>query len=90
MDNCDPKSEACHAVTLDNPKLFSLPEAVALRGRLRAAGQRVVLTNGIFDLLHTGHLYYLKKPGPRRRSPDRAECGCQHSVAQGPGPARAG
>lgn len=61
MDNCDPRSEACHAVTLDNPKLFSLPEAVALRGRLRAAGKRVVLTNGIFDLLHTGHLYYLQK-----------------------------
>lgn len=25
------------------------------------AGQRVVLTNGVFDLLHTGHLYYLQQ-----------------------------
>lgn len=61
MDNCDPSGEACEAVTLDNPKLFSLPEAVARREQLRAAGKPVVLTNGIFDLLHTGHLYYLQK-----------------------------
>jgi len=28
---------------------------------MRIAGKRVVLTNGIFDLLHTGHLYYLQQ-----------------------------
>jgi rfaE bifunctional protein nucleotidyltransferase chain/domain len=28
---------------------------------MRIAGKRVVLTNGIFDLLHTGHLFYLQK-----------------------------
>lgn len=50
-------------VTLDNPKLLSLEQTVALREKLRAAGQRVVLTNGIFDLLHTGHLYYLQQAG---------------------------
>lgn len=48
-------------MTLDNPKLFSLSEAVARREAWRAAGRRVVLTNGVFDLLHTGHLYYLQK-----------------------------
>jgi rfaE bifunctional protein nucleotidyltransferase chain/domain len=48
-------------VTLDNPKLFGLIEAVAKREALRAAGRRVVLTNGVFDLLHTGHLYYLQQ-----------------------------
>lgn len=48
-------------MTLDNPKLFSLEDAVAWRGRMRAAGRRVVLTNGVFDLLHTGHLYYLQQ-----------------------------
>lgn len=48
-------------MTLENPKLFSLNDAVAQRERWRAAGQRVVLTNGVFDLLHTGHLYYLQK-----------------------------
>lgn len=46
---------------LDNPKLRSLEHTVTQRLKLRAAGRRVVLTNGVFDLLHTGHLYYLKK-----------------------------
>jgi rfaE bifunctional protein nucleotidyltransferase chain/domain len=46
---------------LDNPKLLTLPQAVAERERLRAAGKQLVLTNGVFDLLHTGHLYYLKE-----------------------------
>ena len=49
-------------VELPNPKLFpSIDEAVVAREKLRAAGRRVVLTNGVFDLLHTGHLYYLQK-----------------------------
>lgn len=47
--------------TLTNPKLRSLQEAVARREQLRAEGKRVVLTNGCFDLLHCGHLYYLRK-----------------------------
>src|SRR3954463_2636577 len=34
---------------------------MAQRVALRAAGQKIVLTNGVFDLLHTGHLYYLQK-----------------------------
>lgn len=46
---------------LANPKLLNLEGAVALRERLRGQGRRVVLTNGVFDLLHTGHLYYLAK-----------------------------
>jgi rfaE bifunctional protein nucleotidyltransferase chain/domain len=53
--------EACSRVTLDNPKLHSLDGAVAWRAQQRAAGRRVVLTNGVFDLLHTGHLYYLQQ-----------------------------
>jgi rfaE bifunctional protein nucleotidyltransferase chain/domain len=48
-------------VQLDNPKLLSLPAAIAWRERLRAAGRKVVLTNGVFDLLHTGHLFYLRQ-----------------------------
>lgn len=50
-----------HTVKLDNPKLLDLNEAVAARGKLRAAGKTLVLTNGVFDLLHTGHLYYLQE-----------------------------
>jgi cytidyltransferase-related domain len=49
-------------MTLENPKLFaSLDDAVSAREKLRAAGKKLVLTNGVFDLLHTGHLYYLQK-----------------------------
>lgn len=48
-------------MTLDNPKLLTLPEAQAWREKVRSAGRRVVLTNGVFDLLHTGHLFYLKQ-----------------------------
>lgn len=46
---------------LPNPKLFSLEAAVTLRERYRQEGKRLVLTNGVFDLLHTGHLYYLQQ-----------------------------
>ena len=42
------------------PKLYSLPAAVAAREDLRRAGKRVVLTNGVFDLLHQGHLHSLR------------------------------
>ena len=48
-------------MNLDNPKLRNLSAAIAWREDLRRAGRRVVLTNGVFDLLHTGHLYYLKQ-----------------------------
>lgn len=43
-----------------NPKLLALP---ALRRRLaahRRAGERIVFTNGVFDLLHPGHVRYLR------------------------------
>jgi rfaE bifunctional protein nucleotidyltransferase chain/domain len=48
-------------VNLENPKLLTLDAAVARRAQLRAAAKTVVLTNGVFDLLHTGHLYFLQK-----------------------------
>jgi D-glycero-beta-D-manno-heptose 1-phosphate adenylyltransferase len=35
--------------------------AVALVSRSRAAGKRIVFTNGVFDLLHPGHLRYLQQ-----------------------------
>ncbi|MBE7540524.1 MAG: adenylyltransferase/cytidyltransferase family protein [Opitutaceae bacterium] len=46
---------------LENPKLFTLEQAVAVRDGLRRSGRRLVLTNGVFDLLHTGHLHHLKQ-----------------------------
>jgi len=35
------------------------PEAADFAARLRAAGKIVVFTNGVFDLLHRGHVRYL-------------------------------
>ena len=39
--------------------VLSLDEAVELVARLRADGRTVVFTNGVFDLLHPGHVRYL-------------------------------
>jgi rfaE bifunctional protein nucleotidyltransferase chain/domain len=39
--------------------LVSLAEALARRAAWAEAGERVVLTNGCFDLLHAGHVRYL-------------------------------
>jgi len=39
----------------------TVPEAVAVVERLRATGKTVVFTNGVFDLLHVGHLRYLQR-----------------------------
>jgi rfaE bifunctional protein nucleotidyltransferase chain/domain len=41
--------------------ILSTDEAVARVGRIRAGGGRIVFTNGVFDLLHPGHLRYLQQ-----------------------------
>jgi rfaE bifunctional protein nucleotidyltransferase chain/domain len=40
---------------------MTIADAVAIAERLRAAGQTVVFTNGVFDLLHPGHVRYLQQ-----------------------------
>jgi D-beta-D-heptose 7-phosphate kinase/D-beta-D-heptose 1-phosphate adenosyltransferase len=39
--------------------VMTRPEAVAWADRLHAGGERIVFTNGVFDLLHPGHVRYL-------------------------------
>ena len=39
--------------------ILSRAEMLKERERLRAAGQKLVFTNGVFDLLHVGHIRYL-------------------------------
>jgi D-glycero-beta-D-manno-heptose 1-phosphate adenylyltransferase len=39
---------------------FALADATALAKSERAAGRRVVFTNGTYDLLHPGHVRYLR------------------------------
>ena len=40
-------------------KIKTPEEMLGERQRLRAAGARLVFTNGVFDLLHVGHVRYL-------------------------------
>jgi D-beta-D-heptose 7-phosphate kinase/D-beta-D-heptose 1-phosphate adenosyltransferase len=40
-------------------KILSPEQMLGERERLRAAGARLVFTNGVFDLLHVGHVRYL-------------------------------
>lgn len=42
-----------------NNKIYSLETLTQRRNMWRVLGQRVVFTNGCFDLLHRGHLQYL-------------------------------
>lgn len=46
---------------MENPKLLTLEQAVQAREKLRKEGKTLVLTNGVFDLLHAGHIYYLRE-----------------------------
>jgi len=41
--------------------LISLDEAVDMASACRERGQRLVLANGCFDLLHVGHVRYLRE-----------------------------
>jgi D-beta-D-heptose 7-phosphate kinase/D-beta-D-heptose 1-phosphate adenosyltransferase len=41
--------------------IVSRAELLRLREEWRAAGRRVVFTNGCFDLLHLGHIRYLQE-----------------------------
>ena len=40
-------------------KILTPEQMFRERQRLRAAGKRLVFTNGVFDLLHVGHVRYL-------------------------------
>src|ERR1044071_8141475 len=42
-------------------KIVNKHELLKERERLRSEGKRLVFTNGCFDLLHAGHVRYLKE-----------------------------
>jgi D-beta-D-heptose 7-phosphate kinase/D-beta-D-heptose 1-phosphate adenosyltransferase len=42
-------------------KILSGEDLLAERARLRAAGRKLVFTNGVFDILHVGHVRYLEQ-----------------------------
>ena len=68
-------------------RVLSQPDAAAYADRARARGQRVVFTNGVFDLLHPGHVRYLQDA---RRLGDLLIVGlnADESVRRNKGPAR--
>ena len=45
----------------DTARILTWPETVAFVTSQRAAGRRIVFTNGVFDLLHPGHVRYLQR-----------------------------
>lgn len=44
---------------LKSPKVISLKKAIEIRKKIRNEKKVLVLTNGVFDILHPGHIYYL-------------------------------
>ncbi len=44
---------------LPNDKIKDMEELAAIVARRQNAGEKIVLTNGVFDLLHVGHARYL-------------------------------
>jgi len=48
------------AMRASSAPVLTLDAAAAFAASLRARGQRVVFTNGVFDLLHPGHVQYLQ------------------------------
>ena len=42
------------------PRVMTGPQAAAFARSARAERQRIVFTNGVFDLLHPGHVRYLR------------------------------
>ena len=44
---------------MSTAKILSIDDLISERARLRTAGRTLVFTNGVFDLLHVGHVRYL-------------------------------
>ena len=68
-------------------RVLTWPQTEALVTSARAAGRRIVFTNGVFDLLHPGHVRYLQEA---RRLGDMLIVGlnADDSVRRNKGPGR--
>lgn len=87
----DPPDPARRRPVLKTPaareRLLTREQAARLAAELRAAGKVVVFTNGVFDLLHPGHVRYLRRA---RELGDALIVGvnADDSVRRNKGPAR--
>ncbi len=45
----------------NNKLISSLDSLVELCNNCRASGKKIIMTNGCFDILHTGHIYLLSE-----------------------------
>mgnify|MGYP000891426421 FL=1 len=41
--------------------IYSLQELITIRKNWTKSGERIVFTNGVFDLIHPGHILYLEE-----------------------------
>lgn len=62
----------------DSDKILSLDTMSGIVGRRRRAGQKIVFTNGCFDIIHAGHVDYLEKA---RRQGDFLVVGLNNDVS---------
>jgi rfaE bifunctional protein nucleotidyltransferase chain/domain len=46
---------------MEESKIYPLPDLLKKLDEERAAGKKIVFTNGCFDILHRGHATYLRK-----------------------------
>jgi rfaE bifunctional protein nucleotidyltransferase chain/domain len=46
---------------MSTTKILSILELLTERARLRALGLKLIFTNGVFDILHVGHVRYLEE-----------------------------
>ena len=53
-------SPSLPSVSISSPEALSWQEALEVRQKLQKEGKTVVMAGGCFDLLHVGHLRYLK------------------------------
>ena len=49
------------AQELQSSKIIALNAAIKIREQLRRDHRKLVLTNGCFDILHAGHIYFLNQ-----------------------------
>ena len=59
----DPEKPGLENLQMGNSKrkIKSLQELRAILGAARSQGERIVFTNGCFDLIHPGHIRFLEK-----------------------------